>query len=79
MNIEYVEPPYFENLRELSRHAENLADMSEEWDLTLKETRMSTYLYERDALENLIGEARCTIQEAIKRVRYLETLLAQEI
>jgi hypothetical protein len=79
MNIEYVEPPYFGNLRELTRHAETLADMTEEWDLELKETRVSTYLYERDALENLIGEAKCMIQEATKRVRYLETLLAQEI
>ena len=79
MNIEYVEPPYFDNLRELTRHAEQLADMTEEWDISLKETRISTYLYERDALENLIGEAECVIQEATKRVRYLETLLAQEI
>lgn len=79
-NVTPIMPPYFDNLRELIRHAENMG-MRElyEQDELPGETITSTRLYEREALENFIGEAQCVIQEATKRIRYLETVLAEDL
>jgi len=80
MNVNPILPPYFDNLRELIRHAENLGQREhfESEDLEL-DALISTRIYERDALENFIGEAQCVIQEVTKRVRYLETRIAEDV
>ena len=79
-NTAHVKPPYLENLRDLITHARNLAER-EVWDRDemTPEVLTSTRLYERDALENFIGEVGCVIQEARKRIRYLESILAEDI
>jgi hypothetical protein len=41
--------------------------------------KISRMAYERDALNNLIGEAGCVINEARQRLNYLEQLLSEEI
>lgn len=78
-NVTPILPPYFDNLRELIRHAQNMGerDFYESNELP-GETITSTRLYEREALENFIGEAQCVIMEATKRIRYLETILAED-
>lgn len=64
---------YFGNLRELIRHAEAMSggahrDFADEYD-------KSSGLYEKQALENVIGEMGCLINECERRIRYLETVL----
>lgn len=80
MNVTPIKPPYFENLRDLITHAYKLGEREvfDQEDMTPDELT-STRIYERDALENFIGEVQCVVQEARKRIRYLETILAQDI
>ena len=65
---------YFGNLRELMRHAETLGSPVE---CLSDEVETSRLLYERDALNNLAGELRCVANEVERRIRYIETVLAE--
>lgn len=81
MNAEPIEV-YYDNLRELIRHAENLQEVELHYIEGVginKDGKTSARIYERDALENFIGEAQCVIQEATRRIRYLETVLAEDV
>jgi hypothetical protein len=81
MNAEPTEV-YYDNLRELMRHAETFQEMEvyyiEGVDIS-KDSKTSARIYERDALENLIGEAQCVINEVARRINYLETVLAEDV
>lgn len=79
-NTVVIEPPYFDNLRDIMRSAESFGEREVyEQEFLNPEGLVSTRLYEREALENFIGEAKCVIQEATKRVRYLDNLLAEDL
>jgi hypothetical protein len=73
-NVQFIFPPYFDSLRELMRHAEAM-----QGGIATHDQAISRLLYERDALQNFIGEAACVIREAEQRIRYLETAASEGV
>ena len=64
-------------LMNLIDHIESLR-RSEKYAATL-DHKVSAQIYEKQTLENLAGELECVILEANKRIRYLESVLADHV
>lgn len=46
---------------------------------TSTDHKVSAQIYEKQTLENLVGELDCVMLEANKRIRYLESVLAEHL